>query len=133
MCSTRNNQKIHRTPSLSSRTTTSVDNYMSTYSKEKPPPFSTNSIIAYLVVLNDLTDIIQVFLRKDETNIATNVWQHPLQLWMLFKMASDCLPDGGVLAHDNGCPPSKRDTDLLHLLGANIVNIDHEEPWILVK
>ena len=48
-------------------------------------------------------------------------------------MASNGLPDGGVLSHDDGSSTSEGHPNLLHLFGADIVNVDHEEPGVLVK
>ena len=87
----------------------------------------------YLVIFNDFTDVIQVFFGENEPDVATDVGQDFFQLWVLLKVSSDCLPDGSILAHDDGGLASERDTDLLHLFGADIVHVDHEEPRILVK
>ena len=88
---------------------------------------------AHLVLFNDPTDVIQVFIGEHKSYVATDVRQDLLQQWVLLEVTSYGLPDGGVLAHDDCGPVSERDTDLLHLLGADIVHVHQEEPGVLVK
>lgn len=87
----------------------------------------------HLVVFDDFTNVIQVLVRENEPNVSLDVRQDSLQLWVVLKVASNCLPNGGVFAHDDGRPTTKRHANLLHLFGANIVHIDHQEPWVLVQ
>lgn len=91
------------------------------------------TLSTHLVLFNDFTDIIQVFIGEHKSYVATDVRQDLLQQWVLLEVTSYGLSDGGVLAHDDRGPVSERYTDLLHLLRADIVHIDQEEPRVLVK
>ena len=91
------------------------------------------TLSTHLVLFNDFTDIIQVFIGEHKSYVATDVRQDLLQQWVLLEVTSYGLSDGSVLAHDDRGPVSERYTDLLHLLRADIVHIDQEEPRVLVK
>ena len=86
-----------------------------------------------LVCLNDLPDIIQVLLGKHKPDVAPNVGNDLLQAGVLIEVASNSFPDGGVLAHEDHCPPTQRDTNLLHLFGTYVVHIHKKDFGIFVK
>ena len=46
----------------------------------------------------------------------------PLQVWVVLQMSTDGFPDHGILTHENLPHATEGLTDLLHLLGTNIVN-----------
>lgn len=115
-----------------------INTHFSSHTTILPPPFIPPfffliSLPNHLVLFNNFTDVIQIFLCENKPHITTYVRQDLLQQRILFQVASYCLPDGCILAHDDGGPVSERDSNLLHLFGANIVHIDQEEPGILIK
>ena len=52
---------------------------------------------------------------------------------VLVKVATDSLPNGCILPHEGHTPPTQRNTNLLHLVRAHIVDIHNESFWIFVK
>ena len=86
-----------------------------------------------LVCLNDFPNIIQVLLGKHKPDIAPDVGNDLLQVGVLIKVASNSFPDGCVLAHEDHCLPTQRDTNLLHLFGTYVVHIYKKDFGIFVK
>ena len=86
-----------------------------------------------LVCLNDFPNIVQVLLGKHKPDIAPDVGNDLLQVGVLVKVASNSFPDGCVLAHEDHCPATQRDANLLHLFGTYIVHIHKKDFGIFVK
>merc|ERR1719328_796347 len=86
-----------------------------------------------LVVHNDLTDLSEISLGEHEANISTDVRKKLLKSWVVLQMSTDGFAHHGVFAHEHLSVTTKSDTDLLYLLGTDIVNSDHEASWVLVQ
>lgn len=56
-----------------------------------------------------------------------------LQSWVVLQMPTDGFADHGVLSHKNGGMVSQRTTDLLELLGSDVIGSDDEAFRVLVK
>ena len=86
-----------------------------------------------LVLLNDGSNIVEVFLGEDEADVPFDVRKQLLEVGIAIQVAADGLPYGGVLAHQDGGFVAEGDTNLLHLFGAHIVRIHDEELGVLVE
>lgn len=98
-----------------------------------------------------VTDILQVAVGEDETNVALDEWKKALPLWRISHEPLDgtanlwiclaaihvvCLPQlsyHGVLSHQDNTLSAERLSDLVHLLRADIVNGDNEDAAILLE
>lgn len=86
-----------------------------------------------LVLGDDLADLAQVHGGEDETDVQLNIWQQVDEVWVVLELTTDALLHHGVLAHENFGLSSQRDTDLLHLVGADVVSADNEALWVLIE
>ena len=48
-------------------------------------------------------------------------------------MSTDGFAHHGVFTHEHDCLSAQRQTDGLHLLGANVVGADDETFWVVVQ
>ncbi|KAF0744734.1 hypothetical protein Ae201684_001189 [Aphanomyces euteiches] len=82
-----------------------------------------------LVGFQSFTDLVQVFVGEDETNIALQQRNHGFQRMarVLLHVVGEDLADHGVLAHQDFSLAAQSDTDLLDLVRANVVNTDDED------
>ena len=103
-----------------------------------------------LVGENLLTDDLEIAVREDETDVALNERKeafvlgglrdealnstaHLLRQSAVFKcQARNGNPHHGVLAHEDNTLTPKRESDLVHLLGADIVDADDEDGPVLL-
>ena len=76
------------------------------------------------VVRNHVPDGDKVFLCENKPDVALDVVQQAFQLGVVDQVTADGLAHHGVLAHENNSMTSQRDTNLLHLLGTDIVSLD---------
>lgn len=81
----------------------------------------------FLVAEQLVADLDQIGLGKDETHVVHNVGQNFLQSGVGVEMSSDGFAHHGVLAHQDFGRTTQSDTDLLHLIGADIVSTDDKE------
>merc|ERR1712154_152862 len=87
----------------------------------------------HFVVKKHLSDFREIFLGEDEAYIVLDDRKKLFQSWIAVQMTTDSFPHHSVLAHeDNGLSPESS-TNLLHLLGTDIVCIDNECFWVLIK
>merc|ERR1712045_874703 len=86
-----------------------------------------------LVVQDDLTDLSEIFLGEHKSNISLDVGKQFLKCWVVLKMSTDGFAHHCVLAHKHLSMATKSYTDLLHLLGAHIINSYHEASWVLIQ
>merc|ERR1711997_58060 len=86
-----------------------------------------------LVSHKHVPDADQILLGEDETNVALDVVHQALQLGVVGQVSSDSLAHHGVLAHEYDSMTSKGHTDLLHLLGSDIVGFDQKALGIFVQ
>jgi hypothetical protein len=76
---------------------------------------------------DDVPDFIEVIRSEDETNVALDVGEEPLVLGVLGENRAQSAPNHGVLAHQDDTLATEGLTNLMHLVGANIVDIDQED------
>merc|ERR1719466_373514 len=56
---------------------------------------------SHLVGKDHVTDLNEIFVGENHTNITSDVWKKFFQLRVVFKMLSDGTPHHGVLTHQN--------------------------------
>ena len=66
----------------------------------------------------------QILLGEDETNVSPDVVHQGLQLGVVGQVTANGLAHHGVLAHEYDGMTPEGHTDLLHLLGSDIVSFD---------
>merc|ERR550534_1232405 len=87
----------------------------------------------HLVGEEQVAHVQQLHLGEHEANILLDVRHQTLQVWVSLQMAADSLPHHGVFAHEDHSLTPEGNTDLLHLLGANIVSAHDEALGVLIK
>ena len=80
-----------------------------------------------LVGRDDVTDLLEVTGREDETDVALDVGEETLEGGELREDGAERTADHGVLAHDDNTLAAESDTDLMHLVRADVVDIDDED------
>ena len=75
----------------------------------------------------------KVTVGEDETNVAANQREKTLELGVLSDEALKSTTDHGVLTHQNDGLTTEGDTDLVHLLGGDIVNTNDEDVLVGIK
>lgn len=69
-----------------------------------------------------VTDVLQVTVGEDETNVALDVRQETLVLGGVVDEGTEGTANHGVLSHQDDSLSTERLTDLVHLLGGDIVD-----------
>jgi hypothetical protein len=87
----------------------------------------------HLVVENDLADLWQVAVGEHETHVAHHDGQQSLELGELLTLdeITHDLADQGVLSHEHDGLAAQGETNLLHLVGADVVDSDDEHILVL--
>ncbi|GMR33482.1 hypothetical protein PMAYCL1PPCAC_03677, partial [Pristionchus mayeri] len=80
-----------------------------------------------------VTDLGQVLLGEDESDILDDVREELLKSGVLGHLGANGLADHGVLSHQNDGMIAHGVTDLLHLLGSDIVDTDDEALGVLIE
>lgn len=80
-----------------------------------------------------LTDLGQISLGENESNVSLDVREELLQLGVVLQMATDGLTHHRVLSHQHDSGSAQQTTDGLHLLGSDIVGLDDEALWVLIE
>ena len=80
-----------------------------------------------LVRGDDVTDLLEIAGGEHETDVALDVGEETLEGGELREDGAERTADHGVLAHDDNTLATEGDTDLVHLVGADVVDIDDEE------
>lgn len=98
-----------------------------------------------------VADILQVGVGEDESNVALDEWKKALPLWrvtnepldgtanlenclaVIYMVLLSQLSYHGVLSHQDNTLSAERLSDLVHLLGADIVDGDNEDAAILLE
>lgn len=80
-----------------------------------------------LVGNDDLADFLEVSSSEDESDVALDVREETLELGVLGEDGAEGTADHGVLAHQDNTLATEGGTDLMHLVGANIVDVDQED------
>lgn len=71
--------------------------------------------------------ILEVTGGEDETDVTLDVGHELLELGLLSEDQAQSAADHGVLAHQNDTLAAEGATDLVHLVGADVVDIDNED------
>lgn len=80
-----------------------------------------------LVGEDDIPDLLEGRAGEDESYVSLDVGKEPLELGVLREDKTDGPSDHGVLSHENLSFASEGLTDLVHLVGSNIVDVDDED------
>lgn len=80
-----------------------------------------------------LLDVLEVTVGEDETDVALDERLELLELRVLGDEALEGTANHGVLTHQHGSLATEGDTDLVHLLGRDIVNSNNEDGRVSVK
>jgi len=80
-----------------------------------------------LVCDDDFSDLFQVTRGEDETNVSLDMGKETFELRVLGHDGTKSTADHGVVAHENDTFTSESDTDLVHLVGTDVVDIDQED------
>lgn len=84
-----------------------------------------------LVSGDKVADLLEVGGGEDEADVAPDVGKQLLELGVLGEDRTKRTADHGVLAHHDDSLATESDTDLVHLVGTDIVDIDDEDGgWI---
>jgi len=86
-----------------------------------------------LVAKQLVADLHQIGFREHETDVVADVREDLLESGIGVEMSSDGLPHHGILSHQHFGSPTKGDTNLLHLVGTDIVGADDEEFGELIQ
>jgi len=86
-----------------------------------------------LVGENLVTDGLEVAVGEDESDVALDEWKETLVLGGVGNEALDSTTDHGVLSHQDDTLTTEGLSDLVHLLGADIVNANDEDAVVLFK
>lgn len=79
------------------------------------------------------THIYKVSTGEDKADVSLDVRQETLQRRVVFEMPTDSFAHHGVLTHENDGMSAKGHTDLLHLLGADIISADYEAFRVFIQ
>lgn len=80
-----------------------------------------------LVGEDDVANILEVARGEDETDVALDVRKETVVLRELGNGLSNASSNHGVLAHQDLTLASKRLSDLMHLVAADVVDVDDED------
>lgn len=80
-----------------------------------------------LVGGDDRSDFLKVLVGEDETDVATDVGEETLELGEFGENRAKSTSDHGVLAHQHNTLAAESDTNLMHLVGTDVVDIDNED------
>lgn len=86
-----------------------------------------------LVGIQDLAGFLQIILDEDEANIALHQRKEPVQTWVGAELVTDSFANHGVLTHENYSLATESNTDLLHLIGSDIVSVNDEDLGVIVE
>lgn len=79
-----------------------------------------------LVGKDGITGFDEISISEYQTNISSDVREEFLQIWVVFQVAGDGSLHHRVLAHQHNSLVPHRGTNLLHLVGADIVGTDNK-------
>ena len=80
-----------------------------------------------LVGGDDVADLLQVIGGEDEADVALDVGEETLELGIFAEDGTEGTADHGVLAHHDDTLATESNTDLVHLVGTDIVDVDDED------
>ena len=79
-----------------------------------------------LVGLDDLTNVLEITTGEDETDVTLDVGKETLEGGIFGKNGPEGAANHGVLAHHDDTFATEGNTDLMHLVGTDIVDVDDE-------
>ncbi|KAI3488229.1 hypothetical protein L1887_47768 [Cichorium endivia] len=82
---------------------------------------------------DEVTNILEVTRGEDETDVALEVGQQTLVVGVVTHEHAQSTTGHGVLAHQHNTLAAERLTDLVHLLRADIVDVDDEDRGVLLE
>jgi len=82
---------------------------------------------------DEVTDLVQVLIGKDKTNVAIKVRKKVLNLVVLMEVLTDGLTHHSLLTHKKNSLATKNTTNLLHLIAAHVIALDNDDLGILIK
>jgi len=82
---------------------------------------------------DELTDLAQVLLGEDETDVAIKVGEKVLTGRVLVDVVTDSLAHHGLLTHEKDGLATEDSTDLLHLVAADVVALNNDDLGVLIK
>jgi len=82
---------------------------------------------------DELTDLAQVLVGEDKTDVAIKVRKKVLTGRVLVDVLTDGLAHHGLLTHKKDGLATKNGTDLLHLVAADVVTLDNDDLGILIE
>lgn len=80
-----------------------------------------------LVGDDEVANLLQVGRGEDKTDVASDVGEETFVLGVLGEESTEGTTDHGVLSHEDDTLATESDTDLMHLVGSNIVDVDDED------
>jgi hypothetical protein len=82
---------------------------------------------------NLFTDFLEVLVGEDETNVTLDEGKETFVFGVLRHVGLESTTNHGVLSHQDNSLTTEGLTDLVHLVGTDIVNIDNEDGLVLFK
>ncbi|CAO0795535.1 unnamed protein product [Mucor circinelloides] len=79
------------------------------------------------------TDILEVTVGENETNVTLNKVKKLLEFGTLTNHTLQGTTNHGVLTHKNNSFTTEGETDLMHLVGTDIVNVDNEDGLVGIQ
>lgn len=76
---------------------------------------------------NGCADVLEITGSEDEADVATDVGHETFVLGRFGEEDAKSAADHGVLAHQDDTGASEGDTDLMHLVRADVINVDDED------
>ena len=80
-----------------------------------------------LVGGKEVTDVFQIRVGENEADVAFDVREETFELGVIGEDGSDDTANHGVLAHEHDTLAAEGDTDLMHLVGTDVIDIDDED------
>jgi hypothetical protein len=80
-----------------------------------------------LVLDDNVTDLLEVTGGEDETDVALDEGKETLEVGVVGEDETDRAADHGVLTHEDLSLATENLTDLVHLVGSDIVDVDDND------
>ena len=99
-------------------------------------PSSADHLLPWMhsgITSHEGANLFQVFIGEYKANVTLDVWDEALELRELTKEGAEGMADHHVLTHQHNSLATKCNTDLVHLVGTDIVNIDKENGFYGAK
>jgi len=80
-----------------------------------------------------LTERGAVFLGENESDVVLDGREDGFPLWVVDQLVLDGLSHESVLSQEDGGTTTETSTDLLHVVGANVIDGNHDGTWICLQ